>query len=316
MIMGEPQILGQVRRAFSAARATASTGPVLNRLMQLSLAAGRRVRRETGLSRHAPSVPRAALALSQRVLGSVSGRRVLVVGAGKIAGLVVEAFSRAGARIDAVANRTLERAHALAAEAGAVALPLDAIATVAETVDIIVACTGASRPVITRRMLEPAGARRTVLALDLSVPRGIEPAAADLQGVRLYTLDDLTAEGFLPAISQESLARAERLVEDTVIRFERWLASRAATPLITALRNRAESIVETEMTRAKSRLQGLDERQQEVVRAVVDSAVRKLLHDPMVCLRESAARRDAQMLEAATELFGLRAGPPTPGGDT
>jgi glutamyl-tRNA reductase len=313
MIVGEAEILGQIRRAFETARETRVTGPFLNHTFQAALACGRRVRRDARVTRAAASVPRAALGLSQQILGSVGGRRVVVVGAGKIATLAARVFGGAGATIAAVANRTLESAHALAARTGAEVIPLRAVGTAALSADIVLACAGASTPMVTREMLASAGVRRRpLLIIDLAIPRGVAPAAASLPGVVLRTLDDL--EGLGVGISPADLALAEELIDQAVERLNQRLAARAAAPLIRALRERADAIAARELGRAGGRLRGLDEKQREAVRVVISSAVHKVLHKPTVRLRELAVRKDARVLEVARELFDL---PTTPsnGGD-
>ncbi|MGQ0548815.1 MAG: glutamyl-tRNA reductase [Armatimonadota bacterium] len=309
MIVGEQQILGQVRRAFDVARTAKVTGPALNRLMQLALATGRRVRRETGLIRSAPSVPRAALAQSRRILASVSGRRVIVVGAGELAALVVKVFAAAGAQITAVANRTPEGAAVLARRVGAESLSLDEISAAATGADILVICIGAAEPIILKGMLDDARHGDPLVVIDLGVPRGVDAAVASLPGVRLIDLDGLSGVDPGPPITGESLMQAERIVADTLGGFERWMASRDAVPLIAALRGRAQSILEREFARARSRLRGLDDGGQEAARALAEAVVRKLLHAPIVRLRESAARHDADSLRLARELFDLDVDP-------
>lgn len=307
MVVGEEQILGQLRRAFEQARAAGNTGPVLNRLAQVAIVTGRRVRRETGLNRHSPSVPREALALSRRVLGSLKDRRVTVVGAGKIAALTVDLFSDAGARIALVANRTVRAAVPLAESVGADAAGLEAVAATVPAVDILVVCTGASRPVVSCDMLAAASGRaQPLLVIDLGVPRGVDPAAAGLPGVTLHDLDDISDGVTVSRASATDLTHADVIVEAALAQFERWMRARAAAPLIAALRSRATAIVDGELARSSRRLRGLGDEQHDAVRAVVDAAVRKLLHAPIVHLREAAARQDARTLEAASELFDLR----------
>lgn len=313
-VLGEAQILGQVRRAFEMARAARATGPLLNHTVQAALAAGRRVRRETALGRVAASVPRAALALSQRLLGSIDGRRVVIVGAGKIGSLTADLCAGAGARIAAIANRTPDPATALAARVGAEAVSLDRIGPACAGADLLLVCAGASIPVVTREMLAPAGARRDpLLVIDLAIPRGVAPDVATLPGVSLHTLDDLPAQASAGGISADDIARAEEIIEESVGRLDRWLAARAAAPLIEALRGRADAIVAAELDRARGRLRGLDDDQREAVRVVVASAVSKVLHHPTVGMRELAAR-DARLLEVARELFDLPPGPGNGGG--
>ncbi|MBI3997746.1 MAG: glutamyl-tRNA reductase [Armatimonadetes bacterium] len=315
MVVGEEQILGQVRRAFDVARGASVTGPVLNRLMQLAIATGRRVRRETELSRHAPSIPRAALALCQRALGSVRGRQVLVVGAGKTASLASTVFAAAGATIAAIANRTPDGARTLAGRVGAQPISLDQLPQALDGADIVVVCAGAAAPIVTREMLARAiGRRAPLLVADLGMPRGVDPAAAGLPGVTLHTLDALPAPAALPSIPADHLARADEIVEEALSRFESWIASRAAVPVIEALRQQVEAIVTAELARARPRLRDLDADQRETVRVIVEAVAHKLLHTPIVRLRESAARRDALILESAKELFGLDARAPEPGG--
>ncbi|MDQ7840098.1 MAG: glutamyl-tRNA reductase [bacterium] len=304
MMLGEQQILGQVKRAFDLACLSRSTGPVLNRLMALSITTGRRVRRETGVSRSAPSVPRAALSLAKRALGSLNGRAALVVGAGEAAGLVVKLLVAAGARVVAVANRTLEAARGLAALAGAEAVPLEAIAAAGRGVDLMVVCVGANAPLVSPDMI--GGDRdRPLLVIDLGIPRGVDAAVAALPGVALHVLDQLPVEPTSGGVPPEELARAEEIVEAALAGFKEWMASRMAVPLITALRNRADRVVEGELARARARLQGLDEAQYAAVRVVAEAVARKLLQTPIVRLRRSAACQDTRALELAGELFDL-----------
>ncbi|MBM3469462.1 MAG: glutamyl-tRNA reductase [Armatimonadetes bacterium] len=308
MVLGEQQILGQVKRAFDLARLSRSTGPVLNRLMALSITTGRRVRRETGVSRSAPSVPRAALSLAKRTLGSLNGRAALVVGAGEAAGLVVKLLVASGARVVAVANRTVESARGLAALAGAEAVPLEAIVAAGRGVDLMVVCVGASAPLVSPAMV--GGDRdRPLLVLDLGIPRGVDATVAALPGVALHVLDQLPVEPASGGAPPEELARAEEIVEAALAGFEEWMASRMAAPMIAALHDRADRVVEGELARARARLQGLDETQYAAVRAVARAVARKLLQAPIVRLRRSAARQDARALELACELFDLAVDP-------
>jgi len=314
MVVGEAQILGQVRRAYDAARAAGGPGVVLHRLLQTAITTGRRVRREAGLGVRSPSVPRAALALTERLIGPVRGRRVAIVGAGAIATIAADAFGAAGARIAAVVNRTARPAEALAARAGAAALPLDRVGEAAADAAVLLVCVGPARPVVTRARLEPALRGTPLLVIDLGIPRGVEPTVANLPGVTLRVLDDLSDEELQPALSGEGRERADALIEAAAARFDRWLAAREASPVIAALCDRAEAIVDRELQRTRRRLGSLDEAQQRAVRVAVEAVVRKLLHHPLVSLRESAARRDDRTLEVARALFDLPSGNGKPGG--
>jgi len=302
MIPGEAQILGQVRRAFLAGREAGTSGAVLHRLMQLALACGRRVRRETGLGQRNASIPHAALALVERVLGGIAGRRVVVVGAGEMGGLAAKVFSQAGAAIAAVANRTPEHARDLARRYGAEWMGLEDLGGRLAGAEVLVVTAGADPPLLGPEVFAAVSGDRPVLVVDIAVPRGVAPDAGRLAGVTLVDLDALTPAAPSP-LPPETLATAESIVEDALGVFVRWMASRAAVPVIAALHRRAARIVDSELSRARGRLRGLDERQQRAVRGVVEGALRKLLHRPVVRLRECGD--DARVLSVARELFDL-----------
>ncbi|HET6946443.1 MAG TPA: glutamyl-tRNA reductase [bacterium] len=314
LIVGEAQILGQVRRAYGGARTVRAAGPVLNRLMQVAIACGRRVRTETDLGRRTVSIPHAAAALVQRTLG-LGGRRVVIVGAGEMAALVAKVFSQGGATITAVANRSVENARVLAARHGARSAGLPELPALLVDAEVVVVSTAAATPVVTRDILDAAGGRDgSLLVIDIGVPRGVAADAATLPGVTLYDLDALApidapaAEGAsaptaAPAEGTADVRLAEDIVEEALEAFVRWLASRAAVPVIAALHQRAERIVEDELERARSRLSRLDERERRAVRGVVEGALRKLLHGPFVRLR--ARGGDERAIDLARELFDL-----------
>ncbi len=303
-VLGEEQILGQVRRALAAAQSTQTTGLVLNRLMQSAIATGRRVRRETGISRRAASVPHAALALSRRVLGSLQGRPVLIVGAGDMALLAAKTFAAAGTRVIAVANRTLQTARMVADRVGAAAVPLEAVGAAARGADIVIVTIGASAPVLRADAFETNSRTSPLLVIDLGVPRGVDPEAASQSQVALYDLDDLGTAG-AAGVTEEDVAAAETIVEAEIAAFRRWLASRVAVPLISELHQRVFRIVDEELARAQPRLRGLDPTQMEAVRGVVEATLRKVLHTPVVRLRELAAGDDERVLTVVQELFDL-----------
>lgn len=303
MIVGEPQILGQVRRALTAARHAGTTGPVLNRLMQVAIACGRRIHAETDLGRRAASVPHAALSRARRVLDGLTDRRLVIVGAGEMSELIAKVFVQAGARLGAVANRTVPTAQALAARYGAPGISLDELRSAIAGTDILVVSVGAELPVLGRTELEDGHDRRAPLVvIDLGVPRGVDPAARSLRHVTFYDLDDLAPAG-VSEVSEDDLARASDIVEEALDALMRWLSGRAAVPVIAALHRRAERIIADELHRARGRLLGLDEHQHRAVRGVVEAALRKLLHAPFVRLR--AEGNDARVLTLARELFDL-----------
>lgn len=303
MVVGEPQILGQVRRAFVAARRSGTTGPVLSRLMQVAIACGRRVRAETGLGRRAASVPHAAMSRARAVFGSLAGRRMAIVGAGEMAELVAKVFTQAGARLTAVANRTVATAQALGARYGASGIPLEGLRDAIAETDLVVVSIGAETPVLGPADLERPHVRPVpLLVIDIGVPRGVAPEARALPHVTFYDLDELVPASSTDAPGDD-LARSSDIVEDALGAFMRWLSGRSAVPVIAALHRRAERIIDEELHRARGRLRELDEGQRRAVRGVVEGALRKLLHAPFVRLR--AEGDDARVLTLARELFDL-----------
>ena len=302
MMVGEAQILGQVRGAYRTARELQTTGPVLNRVMQLAIGAGRRVRRDTALGNHDVSAAHAALSACRQTFGSMDGRRLLVIGAGEMATLAVKVFGRARARIAAVANRGLNAAQALAGRTEARAISLDDIPRVLAEVDAVVVAVGAGDPVLRRQHVESCSGRTpALLILDLGMPRGVDPDVAALSGVIVYDLDMLS--DLLPPVSADANVAAERLVDEAAERFMRWYAARAAEPIVVALRRRADEIAELAYARLQPRLRALDTRSQARVRGAMHTALRRLLHGPTVRLKEAAMDRRA--LELARDLFEL-----------
>jgi len=310
MVIGESQILGQVRRAYAVAGAAGAAGPVLHRLLQLAIACGRRVRAETGLGRRSASIPHAAFERCRRIWGSAHGRVVGIVGAGEMAQLAAKAFQEGGARIRFVANRTLEAAEIVARRYGAEAIPLDVLPPALDGLDALVVSVGADHAVIGTWALGGRDETSPLLVVDIGVPRGVDPAAGRLPGVTLVDLDMLGPEVAFHHAPEDVMA-AECVVEEALEAFNRWQGTRAAEPLIAALHHRAERIVEEELERARARLGRLDERERRAVRGVVEGALRKLLHAPFVRLR--ARGDDVRVLALARELFDLD-GDPEDGG--
>jgi glutamyl-tRNA reductase len=226
MVLGEPEIQGQVRRAFGRALALGTTGRVLNRLFQDALGAGKRVRSATGISRGGASVASVAMALAARELGELAGRRALVVGAGKHGALTARALADAGVRTMFVANRDRGRAAELARRFGGAAVGLGDLGQELRRCELVVTCTSAPERVLTRRDLAAASEGRRLVVLDTAVPRDVEPAAASLPGVALFDLDDIGREVARTLAARRGEAdRAAPIVEREVARFERWLSA-------------------------------------------------------------------------------------------
>jgi glutamyl-tRNA reductase len=303
LVPGEGEILGQVRNAFEAG----SAGPFLDKLFRQALHAGRRVRIETAVGESPASVPSAAAALAQQVFEDLSGRRVLVLGAGKMSEATARNLVSRGAQVAVVANRTLAHGEDLARRLGADALALDAIGTELERADIVVSATSASEHVVSRDEVAAAlRARkgRPLLLVDLAVPRDLDPAINHLDGCFLYDVDDLEA------VVAETLsgrrteaARAERLVAEEADRFREWQAALDVVPTIASLRALAEEIRDSELARAGGRL---SEEERRHVESVTSQILAKLLHLPTIRLKEAAAAADGVVYaDVVRHLFGL-----------
>jgi glutamyl-tRNA reductase len=305
MVPGEGEILGQVRAAYEAG----ACGPVLDRLFRGALHAGRKARTETAIGESPSSVSAAAAALAQQVFGELDGRRVLIVGAGKVGELAARNLVTRGAEVAFVANRSADRAVELARKLGSEPLPLEGVAVELERADVVVSSTSASGFVITRDVVEQSvrGRRGAPLFLiDLAVPRDVEPSVGELDGCFLYDIDDLEA------VVAESLAgrhreaeRAESIVAAEAKRFREWQASLDVVPAIASLREHAEAIRTAELAKAEGRLGGLSESERRTVDSLTSQIVNKLLHGPIVRAKEAAALEGVGYADALRHLFGL-----------
>jgi glutamyl-tRNA reductase len=306
LVPGEGEILGQVRAAYDAG----STGPFLDRLFRQALHAGRRARLETAIGESPASVPAAAAALAQQVFGELTGRRVLLVGAGRMSELAARNLASRGAVVEAVANRTTEHGEALARRIGARPIGLEQIGSELTAVDVVVASTGAPGYVIDPGVAADELRRRRgrpLLIVDLAVPRDVDPALAQIDGCFVYDVDDLEA------VVQESLdgrraeaARAERVVAAEAESFRQWQASLSVVPAIASLRARAEEIRTGELAKAEGRLDRLSESERKAVESVTSQIVNKLLHLPTVRMKEAAVIADGVVYaDVVRHLFGL-----------
>jgi glutamyl-tRNA reductase len=310
MVVGESQILGQVREAFQAAQAEGTVGPVLSTLFARAIKVGRRARSETAIGAGLASTLTVGLRVAEAQLGGVAGRRVLLVGAGKLARQAGRALRQAGAGELVVANRTAARGAALARELARRAVPLDGVEDELAGADLVVAATAGSRPTVTRAAVAAALARRPstrpLVILDLGVPRDVEPEVRHLAGVVLADLDGLRAVLETDEAPRREVERVRALISEETGAFMGGQREARLVPTIRALRARAERARQQELARAASRLAGLDERQRAAVDAVTRGLVNKLLHDPMVRGKALAARPDGDTYVAVLrELYGL-----------
>jgi glutamyl-tRNA reductase len=305
MVPGEGEILGQVRAAYEAG----ACGPVLDRLFRGALHAGRKARAETAIGESPSSVSAAAAALAQQVFGELEGRRVLIVGAGKVGELAARNLISRGAEVAFVANRSADRAAELARKLGSEPLPLERVADELERADVVVSSTSAAGFVLTRAAVEEGIRGRKgapLFLIDLAVPRDVEPSVGMLDGCFLYDIDDLEA------VVAESLTgrhreaeRAEGIVAAEARRFRDWQASLDVVPAIASLREHAEAIRTAELAKAEGRLGGLSESERRTVDSLTSQIVNKLLHAPIVRAKEAAALEGVGYAEALRHLFGL-----------
>ena len=308
-IIGEPQILGQVRAALESSLQHRATGSVITGLFRQAVTAGKRVRTETGIGRNAASISYAAVELARQIFGDLRSSRVLLVGTGKMGELAARNLLSKGVAGLAVAGRTPERAQQLALECGGQV----AMAELEEALpasDIVISCTNAPHHVISREMVERvmrARAARPLFLIDIAVPRDIEPAAGDVEGVHLFNVDDL--ESTVAANVAERRAEASAasaIVDEEVASFQRWLAGRRAVPTIVALHRRAEEIRQAELARTASVLARLPEADRQRIEALTLALEKKLLHEAIARLRAEATAGNGRGTDRAVrQLFAL-----------
>jgi glutamyl-tRNA reductase len=306
MIVGEAEIQGQVKRAYEMALVEGVSGPVSNRLFRDALAAGKRVRSETGIARSNVSVSTVAVQLAGQFLGDLSDRRVLVIGAGENAELTARALRDRGVETLFVANRRYDRALGLAQRFGGRAVTFDDMPRELELADIVVTSTGAPHQILGREELEFVAASRMgrpLVLIDLAVPRDIEPSVRDCPGIALYDMDDLQRAVARNMDAREAeAAEALVLVREEVARFEEWMASLDVVPTISALRRRADEVVAQVLRENESRWESLSPADRERVEVMARAVVSRLLHEPTVRLKD---RSSYHYLHTIRELFGL-----------
>jgi glutamyl-tRNA reductase len=312
LVMGEPQVLGQVKDAFSLASKMGCTGPLLNKLFHTAFATGKRVRAETSLSEGAVSVSYAAVSLARKIFGNLKGRTVLVVGAGEMGKLTALHMQSQGIGRLMITSRTAAHAATLAESIGGTATAWESLSTALADADIVITATGASSPIISRALIAQtmkARRQRPLFIIDIAVPRDVEAEAGELEEVFLYNIDDLQA------VVQENISKrgteaseAEKIVVQEAARFIGWLNSRAAVPTVVALRHRFESIRQSELRRLEPKLASLPPEARARVDEVTRLIVEKLLIHPTEQLKSiSDADTVAVYSDALNRLFSLAA---------
>jgi glutamyl-tRNA reductase len=310
MVVGEPQILGQLKQAYREALEHKTTGVILNRLLHKSFSVAKRVRTETNIGGSAVSISYAAVQLAKKILGNLRDKSVLLVGAGEMAELAAEHLVRQGIGRVIVANRTLERAVKLAQRFNGTAVGLAELTTQLAEVDILVSSTGATDLILTKDQVKPLMRQRKnrpLFLIDIAVPRDLDPELNDLDNVYLYDIDDLKNVVDVNKAEREKEAlRAEGIVAEEVVKFEQWLEGMEIAPTITAIRQKANGIREAEVAKTLATLKSLSDNERRSVEMLANAIVNKLLHEPMIFLKNSAPHDNpALKLAFVRQLFGL-----------
>ncbi|HKO37783.1 MAG TPA: glutamyl-tRNA reductase [Solirubrobacterales bacterium] len=310
MILGEAEIQGQVKRAYELAMVEGATGPILNRLFRDALTAGGRARDETGISQKGVSIPSVAVELARRAVGDLSDRRVLIVGAGETSELVARAMVARGVATVFVANRHYDRAIGLAQRFQGTAVRIEELPEQLEEADIVVSATNSPHHIVERDGLEhvmEARSERPLLAIDLAVPRDIDPACREIPGVTVHDIDDVQQIVERNESGREAESRrAEQIVEAELDRFERWLGLQEVVPTISALRERGDEVVRRVLAENEGRWEALSETDRERVEKLAQAIASRLLHDPTLRIRRSACSGEAYFfVNALRELYGL-----------
>jgi glutamyl-tRNA reductase len=309
MIVGEAEVQGQIKRAYEAALAARTTGPLTNKLFRAALETGKRVRTETAIGAGGASVASVAVDAARETLGDLASRHVLIIGAGETAELTARALSEQGVSTMFVANRRRERAIALAQRFGGGTIAFDALPGELERADIVVASTSSPHSIVGAEELAlvlSARAGRPLLLLDLAVPRDIDSECGALPGVTLVDIDGLQAQVARTHRERRMEARrAEGIVEEEIQRFAGWLGTLEVMPTIAALRRQADALVAALLAENEGRWEEMSERDRARVEAMLRAAVKRLLHEPTQRLRGLDADRRHARLSLMRELFGL-----------
>jgi len=310
MIVGEPQILGQLKEAYRDAVEYRTVRVVLNRLLHKSFSVAKRVRTQTCVGSCAVSVSYAAVELARKIFGDLRDKSVLLIGAGEMAELAAEHFLRQGVRRMTVANRTLEKAMELAGRFKAETVSFDRFLEELKVIDIVVSSTGAQRPIIQYRDVRSRMRERRnkpLFFIDIAIPRDIDPMVNEIDNAYVYDIDDL--QGVIDLNMEERLNQsqiAEHIINEETVKFQNWMNSLSAVPTIISVRKKAETIRRNEIRKTFSQLPDLSDREKEAIEILTESIIKKFLHDPIVFLKKKAQRNaQAVYMDFTQQLFHL-----------
>lgn len=311
MVLGETQILGQVRDAFLFAQQEGTTGTIFNKLFKQAVTLAKKAHSETEIGEHAVSVSYAAVELGKKIFGHFKNKSVLIIGAGKMSELTAKHLHANGVGSVIVANRTYGRATLLAEKFRGKACSMDDVVTVLQGADIVISSTGADGYVLTRAQVEAAMKARgnkPLFMIDIAVPRDFDPEINDVDNVYLYDIDDL--EGIVDANLEERAREADKIrvfIGEELVAFQAWVNTLGVVPLITELRKKALAAQEEAVRNIENKLPDLDEREKRLIRKYTKSMVNQLLHDPIIAAKELAAQPNAdQALELFSKIFALQ----------
>jgi glutamyl-tRNA reductase len=309
MVVGEPQILGQVKDSYRAATASDTSGPVLNRLLHRAFFTAKRVKNETGIASRPVSISSAALWLCEESLGGPSGKSILMIGAGEMGEETLKQLACAQPGEIRIANRTRETAQRLCERFVGKYVVWEDLAQAIGSADIVISCTGSERPIITSPMIARAlkGRNGRPLAIiDIAVPRDVDENVGDIAGVSLYNIDSLNAVVRKNITERESDAvRSERIVEEETAKFMGWLDSLDLVPTIVLLRKKLKLIGDEEVRKTLASWEGLGDDETRRVRLLVNAIINKVLHDPTVYLKRDVQTTGSSTVELIRGLFGL-----------
>ncbi len=317
MVIGEPQILGQVKDAYRIATEVSATGPLLNRLMHRAFFTAKRIRNETGVGIAAVSVAYVAVELAKKILGELKQKRVLLIGAGEMAELAARHLLNQVDVPIVVVNRTYRNAECLAQELRGVASPMEELDRELEKADVVITSTGSCQALVTKPQMKGLMKRRRyrpIFLIDIAIPRDVEPEVNEIEGVYVYNIDDLQAvvEENIGERRQEAL-RGETIVAEEVAKFVSWMGTLDSAPTIVALKDKLERIRAGELARLNGKLGTLTPEQREAVDILTKSIINKIAHDPIVFLKQSGNLSKRNLfLDLAQRIFDLGNSGPRP----
>ena len=314
MIVGESQIIGQVKEAYQLALEMEVSDPILNVLFQKAIRVGKKVRTQTSLEKLPLSVSYAAVELARQSLGTLAGKTVMVVGAGEMSELTTRHLMTNGVQSVIVSNRSFDKAADMAARFNGKAIRFEELPVELGRADIVISCTAASHYVIhsdnCASVLSARNGRKIIL-VDIAVPRDIDPALTAIAGVDIYDIDDLQGVVELNEVErQQAIYEAERIISREIIRFNEWLATLYVVPVIADLKALGARIKESELQRAMNRLGNVSPREEKIIASLANSIVNQILHQPIVTLKDMAITNQGHLYaEMVKKLFDLQAEP-------